>query len=41
MFVVRQRLGEHVPVTKNKQETIEVLLSDGNGFFCWVRPEAI
>jgi hypothetical protein len=42
MFIARQRLGKQVPAARNKQATVQVLLSynDGNGVFCWVLPEA-
>jgi hypothetical protein len=43
MFIARQQLCKEVPVAMKKQATIEVLLgyNDGNGVFCWVRPEAM
>jgi hypothetical protein len=41
--ISRQLLGKHIPGATNTQATIGVLLSynDGNGVFCWIRPEAI
>jgi hypothetical protein len=42
-IIARQRLDKQVLAATNKQATIEVLFSynNGNGAFCWVRPEAI
>jgi hypothetical protein len=38
-----QQLGKHVPAATNTQATIYGLLgyNDGNGVFCWIRPEAV
>jgi hypothetical protein len=37
------RLGKQVLAATNKQVKIDVLFSfnDGNGAFCWIRPEVI